>query len=119
VYVRPFPNVSAGKWQISTRGGLKPAWSRTGREVFYVDGTNALMSVPVQTTPTFSAATPVKVFDAKFYNGGPGRTFDVSRDGQKFLMVKEPQVDQTTSTASSMVLVVNWLEELKARLPER
>src|SRR5262249_40201578 len=86
VYVRPFPNANAGKWQISTSGGLKPAWSRTGREVFFVDlNAHTLMGVPVQTTPTFSAGTPVKLVDAGFFDGGPGRTYDVSRDGQRFL----------------------------------
>jgi len=76
-----------------------------------------LMGVPVRTTPAFSAGTPVKVVDAKFYSGGPVRTFDVSRDGQKFLMIKAPIGGRpTTSTQPNMVLIVNWLEELKARL---
>jgi Tol biopolymer transport system component len=119
VYVRPFPNANAGKWQISTSGGLKPAWSKTGREVFYVDvNAHTLMAVPVQTTPTFSAGTPVKVIDAKFFDGGPGRTYDVSRDGKRFLVITNPLAAQTSTAApATMVLVVNWIEELKARLP--
>jgi Tol biopolymer transport system component len=118
VYVRPFPNANAGKWQISTSAGIKPFWSKTGREVFYSDvNSRTLMAVSVQTTPTFSQGTPVKVLDALFFDSGPGRNIDVSRDGQKFLIVKDPRVERQTSAPSSMVLVVNWIEELKARLP--
>jgi len=35
VYVRPFPDVSAGKTQVSTAGGAAPRWSHTGRELFF------------------------------------------------------------------------------------
>lgn len=48
IYVRPFPNVSGGRWQISTGGGRQPVWARSGQEVFYLAPTGALMSVRVQ-----------------------------------------------------------------------
>ena len=67
VYVRPFPQVDSGRWQISTTGGTRPAWARSGRELFYLDASNTLTAVPVQTSgSTFSAGTPAKVFDAKY-----------------------------------------------------
>jgi serine/threonine-protein kinase len=113
ISVRPFPNVDAGHWTISTSGGTRPLWARSGKELFYVDGTNAMTSVPIQTAPTFSAGTPTKVFEGRYYYGAAGRTYDVSPDGQRFLMIKATTNDQ----APSMVLVLNWLEELKARLP--
>src|SRR5207237_4740560 len=62
IYVRPFPNVDTGRWQISTSGGTKPAWARNGRELFYLDNANAMTAVPVQTTPPFGAGTPKKLF---------------------------------------------------------
>ena len=67
VYVRPFPQVDSGRWQISTAGGTRPAWARSGRELFYLDASNTLTAVPVQTSgSTFSAGKPAKVFDAKY-----------------------------------------------------
>ena len=67
VYVRPFPQVDSGRWQISTAGGTRPAWARNGRELFYLDASNTLTAVPVQTSgSTFSAGKPAKVFDAKY-----------------------------------------------------
>ncbi len=116
ISVRPFPSVDSGHWTISTSGGTRPLWARNGKELFYLDGTNALISVPIQTAPTFSAGTPTKLFDVRYTTLGPGRNYDVSLDGQRFLMIKS-----TTSTdqAPSMVLVLNWPEELKARLPPK
>jgi serine/threonine-protein kinase len=118
VYVRPFPNANAGRWQVSTNGGLKGAWAPSGREIVYIDANGALMSVSVQTAPTFSSRTPTKILDAKFYLVGPGRNYDISRDGQRFLIIKNPRVESTANdTPASMIVVLNWLEELKARLP--
>ena len=71
--------------------------------------------VPIQTAPTFSAGIPTKVFDTRYFNGGPGRSYDVSPDGQRFLMIKASGTEQ----APSMVVVLNWLEELKAKLPAK
>ena len=47
VYVRPYRNVDAGRWQVSLRGGRQPLWSRNGRELFYRDFTGAIMAVSV------------------------------------------------------------------------
>jgi Tol biopolymer transport system component len=117
IYVRPFPNVDSGHWQISTSGGTGPLWARSGRELFYLDGTNAMTSVPVRTSPAFSPGNPTKLF------GGPylkalGRTYDVSPDGQRFLMIKDNAVgDQAVTPA--IVVVLNWAEELKRLVPTR
>jgi len=115
ISVRPFPNVDAGHWTISTSGGTSPLWARRGTELFYLDGAGAMTRVPIQTAPTFSAGTPTKVFDTRYFNGGPGRSYDVSPDGQRFLMIKTSGTEQ----APSMVVVLNWLEELKAKLPAK
>ena len=78
-------------------------WSRDGRELFYLDPTMAMMSVTIHTRPAFSADNPTKLFDGPWYAGQPGRIYDVSRDGQRFLMIKPAKPDQA--------------EELKQRLP--
>ena len=113
IFVRPFPTVDAGRWTISTSGGSSPVWERRGTELFYLDGTGAMTRVPIQTAPTFSPGTPTRLFDTRYYAAEAVRTYDVSLDGQRFLMIKAAGTDQ----APRMVVVLNWLEELKARLP--
>ena len=117
ILVRPFPNVDGGHWQISTSGGITPVWARNGKELFYLDGTNAVTSVPIQTAPTFSAGTPTKLFDGRYVGSPFWRTYDVSPDGQRFLMIKDNAAGDQTSTPASMVVVLNWSEELKRLVP--
>jgi serine/threonine-protein kinase len=120
VIVRPFPKVDDGRWQISTTGGSRPAWARSGKELFYLDANNLLMTVPVQTSPTFSAGNPAKVFEGRYLVPNNGRTYDVSPDGQRFVMIKGPAIDERSKAPSaSIVVVLNWLEELKQRVPAK
>jgi serine/threonine-protein kinase len=115
IYVRPFPNVSGSRTQISTGGGTRPVWSRDGREMFYLWQT-AMMAVPVQTTPVFKAGAPQVLFKGDYSAPLVGRTFDVSPDGKKFLMLKAaPEVKAPAQ--SSIIVVQNWIEELKRRVP--
>jgi serine/threonine-protein kinase len=118
VYVRAFPNVeSGGQWTISTTGGTRPAWSRNGRELFYLDGNGAMMAVPVQTTPTFSAGKPAKLFDANWWAVLTVRMYDVTADGQRFLAIKDLSSDSESATPQTFTVVVNWIEELKQKRP--
>jgi len=117
IWVRPFPNVDGGHWQISTGGGITPVWARNGKDLFYLDNTNAVISVPIQTAPTFNAGTPTKLFDGRYVGSPFWRTYDVSLDGQRFLMIKDNVARDQTSTPASIIVVLNWLEELKQRLP--
>ena len=120
VYVRPFPRVNSGRWQISTAGGTRPAWARSGRELFFLDASNRLTAVPVETSgSTFSAGKPAKVFDAKYAQPFPPRNYDVSPDGQRFLMIKDSVAGDPNATPASMVVVLNWFDELKAPVPDR
>jgi serine/threonine protein kinase/Tol biopolymer transport system component len=114
-YVRPFPNVDGGSWQVSTRGGTRPLWARNGRELFYIDGDNYLTSVPVKTGTTFTSGEPVRILQARYFTS-VARTYDASLDGQKFLMIKDAQ---RGTPPPSMVVVLNWKEELKQRVPTR
>jgi len=118
IYVRPFPRVDNGRWQVSTAGGTRPVWARSGRELFYLDASNALAAVPVGTSgPTISIGSPAKVFDANYAEQNPSRHYDVSADGQRFLMLKASATGDPNATPASMVVVLNWLEELKQRVP--
>ena len=117
IYVRPFPRVDNGRWQVSTAGGTRPVWARSGRELFYLDASNSLTAVPVGTSePTISIGIPAKVFDTKYAEPNPSRHYDVSADGQRFLMLKDSAAGDPNATAVSMVLVEHWFEELKRRV---
>jgi hypothetical protein len=86
VYVRPFPNVDAGRWQVSTSGGSQPLWARDGGELFFLDAGSNLMRVAVPKGSTFTPGPPAQILGtlaARFFTAGPGRTYDVSRDGQR------------------------------------
>jgi serine/threonine-protein kinase len=127
IYVQPFPNVEGLRKQISPLGGTRPAWSRNGRELFYLDGDDMLTSVSVQATEkTFSAGNSKKILSTRYYagfttRGNDLRAYDVSADGQKFLMIKDAAPSGQTSTPPppGMVVVLNWFEELKARVPAK
>jgi serine/threonine-protein kinase len=116
VYVRPFPDVDAGLFLVSTRGGTQPAWGRNGQELFYVDAEGYLTAVPVQTTSTFTAGPASRVLQRRYFSA-VARAYDVSADPQKFLMIKEAAVENTP--LPSMVVALNWVNELKARVPTR
>ena len=124
IYVRPFPNVADAQYLISSGGGRTPAWAPNGHDLFFVNRTS-IMAVTVQLTPTFSASTPTKLFDAHSIlldgrfttNGGTIRTYDVSRDGQRFLMIKENAGSSDgNAPLAGMIVVQNWFEELKAKV---
>jgi len=125
VYVRPFPKVDEGRWQISPAGGTRPMWARNGRELFFLDGNDHLTSVPVQTNvATFVAGAPTQILKTRYYPGSTSRgfdlrAFDISADGKRFLMIKDDETTEQKSAAAppSMTVVLNWFEELKARVP--
>ena len=70
IYVRPFPNVGGGQWQVSTAGGRQPLWARSGKELFYVGADGALLRVPVEASgATWNAGTPMKLLEGRYYTG--------------------------------------------------
>ncbi len=86
VYVEPVPG-PGGRSQISSSGGEQPRWARNGKEIFYRNGTK-MFSVAVEIQPTFRASKPVELFDAQFDRGGSVGGYDVSADGQTFVMTR-------------------------------
>jgi len=116
IYVQPYPG-PGGKWQISADGGTEPAWNRNGRELFYRNG-DKMMVVEITTQPGFVAGKPRMLFEGPYMQVPSPQTinaYDVSPDGQRFLMVKESEQAQTAPTQVNVVL--NWFEELKRRVP--
>jgi serine/threonine-protein kinase len=124
IFVRPFPDLNSGRWQVSANGGIKPMWAPDGHEAFYLQvdqaGATDLMAVPISTAPVFKPGKPARLFGVSRLSGqSNGRPYDVSNDGKRFIAVKTPPAanDSASVAGSSIVFVVNWLEELKARLP--
>ena len=115
VYVRPFPHVEEGKWQVSTGGGVGPGWGPQGRELFYRHG-EAMMVVGVETEPTFTAGSPTVLF-SRNYPVADRRNFDIAPDGQRFLMIKDVEQTEEESARLEVIIVLNWFEELKERVP--
>jgi serine/threonine-protein kinase len=115
VYVRPFPAVDQGKWQIS-ENGQEPRWSANGRALFYLSygtgGTGvavSVMSVAVLPGSSFTAGPPTRAAIAAVGSRG---AFDVAPDG-RFLFT----LPAAGTGKASLVVVQNWFEELKSRLP--
>ncbi len=115
IYVRPWPNVDDGKWQVSTAGGEEPLWAPDGQELFYRDDL-AMMAVSVGTEPTFSVGIPKILFEGS-YDSSIGPSYDVSRDGQRFLMLRLTNAAPQLSDEASLLVVYNWFEELKRLAP--
>jgi hypothetical protein len=119
IYIRPFPNVGGGQWEVSTAGGTQPLWARNGKELFYLGADGALLRVPVEASgATWHAGTPTKLFEGRYSTGAGigGRQYDVSRDGQHFLMIKTPGTD-ASAAPPALIVVQHWTEELKRLVP--
>jgi Tol biopolymer transport system component len=117
VYVRPWPSVADGRWQVSSNGGHAPAWNHDGRELFYIAADNQLMAVAVETKGAFVAGEARKLFDTSKYiiNVG-GRPYDAAPDGKRFVLSTNAVPRGETNR---IVVVENWFEELKTRVPTK
>jgi serine/threonine-protein kinase len=118
VFVRSFPDVNNGRWQVSTAGGTHPVWARSGEELFFLSPAGEVMGVRIMRGSTWNASAPVKLVDAGYYtNPGGDRTYDVAPDGRRFLMIKRSDPATLTSAAPQMVVVQNWFEEVRRLVP--
>ncbi len=106
VYVTAFPK-HEGKWQISNGGGVRPIWSRTGKELFYNNG-SSLMVVDVPATTTFDFSVPRKVCDI------PALVTiqDISTDSKRFL-VAVSQSQRTT--LPRLEVITDWFQEVREK----
>jgi dipeptidyl aminopeptidase/acylaminoacyl peptidase len=109
IYVQPYPG-PGGKYQISTDGGTEPVWNPKGGELFYRQG-DKMMAVGVTTQPNFSAGKPRMLFEGPYLlSPQTFPNYDVSPDGQRFLMLKATGQAQASTQIN---VVLNWTEELK------
>ena len=118
VYVRPFPDVTAGVEQVSTEGGTNPSWTRDGRELVYRSG-DTILAVPIESSPTFRAGTPEVLFKGTWFDE-LGTQWAVTRDGTRFLMLKPSAASNGAGgeqAGPQITIVLNWTEELKRLVP--
>ena len=118
VYVQAFPGPGL-KLQVSKDGGIDPVWRRSGGELFY-RSENKMMVVSVMTSPKFKASAPRQLWEGSYSQGiaascgMPGvssSNYDVTADGQRFLMVRD---EDASASSTKIVVVLNWVEQLKA-----
>jgi serine/threonine-protein kinase len=122
IYVQPWPGPGP-KIQISSEGGTDPMWSRNGKEIFYRNGSK-MMTVSVSTSPTISAGKPQMLWTGDYMHGlssscglkgATVTSYDVSPDGERFLMIKE---NDRQMYATKIAVVVNWVNELNRIMAE-
>jgi serine/threonine-protein kinase len=115
VYVRPFPATDRARWQLSAAGGSAPAWSHSGREIFYVDQFDSLVVVAVGGIPDFKAGTPRPLFSTRPYLLLPyHRNYDVTPDDRSFVMLQKGGT--TGAENNRLTVVLNWFTEVEAKL---
>jgi len=111
IYVSPFPHADS-KWQVSRGGGEEPRWRRDGKELFYLSAEGKMIAVPVKTTGSFEAGSPVTLFQThprQPISALDHISYDVSADGQKFLV--NAKVDAPSAAPLSFIL--NWASEME------
>src|SRR6202047_2493322 len=110
IYVVPFPR-SAGKWQISTDSGVEPLWSKSGHELFYSKG-DSLIAVPYSVEKgSFQPGKPQILFPNRLEMRAPFPSYDVTPDGQHFVIFQFPGGKMTA--ASQPTVVLNWLDQAR------
>ncbi len=121
IYVRPFPNIDEGKWQISSAGGQSPKWSPNGLELFFsrpsesVD--NGVWVAQRDSADAVQFSAPVRAFTGSDAVVSRERTFDISADGSRFLLPSTPEVEAQETEVTLLVAVENWFAELKRLAP--
>jgi serine/threonine-protein kinase len=124
VYLRSYPGPGPAA-QVSIDGGSDPAWHPSGRELFFVGPRNAagrrsMMAVDIATTPSLRIGRPKALFDFDLkslaFGCSPLRCYDVSPDGQRFFTTRTLPAPPVTPV-THINLILNWFEELKAKVP--
>jgi len=114
VYVRPFPDVSSARWQVSNAGGSAPLWAHSGKELFFRNTHNDMVAAQISTSPSFTVVAQKTLFAlAPFTFGGSMQAYAVSPDDKRFLMMRETVAGE----AGLLVVSEHWFQELEARSP--
>ena len=127
IYIRPYPDISSGKWQVSRDGGRWPIWNDDESKLYFWGlGSQEIMSVDYRTTQDqlgrnlINLESPQPLFNISEYRFSPsGRPWDYSATLDEFVFVENPIDDSLEETARRIQLHVieDWFEELGSLAP--
>ena len=117
IYLRPFPNVDAGRERVSDGGGIHALDPRGGGELYYRNAAGDMVAVTVDTSSDLVLSSPRRLFPTNNYDGSGGWSYDVSPIDGRFLM-EQAQENPASGEVTTWV-TLNWMEELKTLLPPR
>lgn len=116
VYVVPFPG-AGGKWQISANGGSEPQWAKKAHKLFYVTSNSSLIEVPYSLDKnSFQPGKPQTLFTDRLELRAPFTSYDVTPDGEHFLIFQFP--GGRTAATSEPTVVLNWLDQARQLVAE-
>jgi Tol biopolymer transport system component/tRNA A-37 threonylcarbamoyl transferase component Bud32 len=121
VFVRAFPGLG-NKRQVSTDGGVEPAWSRDGKKLVYpvpnppphTDKARFFEVEVAASRDTLTMSRPRLVIETSFDGGTMARSWDMTRDAERFLIVKE-SFPPAVMGPHEINFVQGWLDELRSR----
>jgi serine/threonine-protein kinase len=105
IYVRPYPDVTRGRWPVSTTGGTSPRWSLDGRELFYYDGTGLVSVAVTSAADALSMGRSARLFPVAVFGGRLGPDYEIGRDGRFLFIVPGPPAQPRDA---HLVFVQNW-----------
>ena len=121
VYIQAYPGPGP-KVLVSIEGGIAPAWRQNGRELYYTapaqtagGATLRMMVVPITVAGSLRAGRPQALFEGRFLVSANVRGYDITPDGQRFLMVQP--MERPPIVPNQIVVVQNWFDELRQRVP--
>ena len=121
IYIRRYAQ-PGGQMTVSLGGGREPVWANNG-DLFYRSLTGERMfAVSVTTEPALKVERPVELFQGAYYissAGSPRPQYDVTRDGQRFLLLASAPGTNASVARPRIVVVQNWFDELKRLVPTR
>ncbi|HWA56675.1 MAG TPA: protein kinase [Gemmatimonadales bacterium] len=114
VYVRPFPDVTRARWQVSPAGGTSPVWAHSGRELFYL-ANDSMMAASVAAPRDFEVVSHQALFGTRPFVFQPWhQAFGVRPGDRSFIMLQRPA--ESGAGSRRLTAVLNWFGEVKARL---
>ena len=119
IYVRSFPDIEAGKWQVSSGGGTAAVWSHESGDLFYL-GPDGIEVVEVEDGSSFQSGVTESLIPYRYFIE-VGTQWDVAANGQRFLVIQQVTMAEGGEPGEPVPLqiniVLNWFEELKERVP--
>ena len=113
VYLSPYPAVTSARRQVSAEGASNPRWTKAGRELVYRNG-RRVMAVSVDPV-SGQLGSPVELFHGDFATDGNTSSYDVTPDGERFLMLRRA----AGAEPHQVIIVTNWFTELRRLVPQR